>query len=248
MSKAFKCAIYARYSSANQRETSIEDQIRKCREVAFSKGWEILEEHIYLDKAQSGTRMSTREGLKHMMRIAMSHNCPFQRIIVDDTSRIARNTRDALDIFSMLTFYGVHVYYVAQGIDTTHAAAEEMITINGLIDSLHIRNLRSETFRGVEGKVLNGFSGGGRRYGYYSVPVFNGKVDIYSNPEADGYNLRIDPDEANTIIRIFRLFGEEGHSVRKIVNILNRELKETGSPKPPRNALIEIRRQYIHSG
>ena len=182
MNKAFKCAIYARYSSANQRETSLEDQIRKCREAAFSKGWEILEEHIYLDKAQSGTRMSTREGLKQMMRIAMSHNCPFQRIIVDDTSRIARNTKEALDIFSMLTFYGVHVYYVAQGIDTTHAAAEEMITINGLIDSLHIRNLRNETFRGIEGKVLNGFSGGGRRYGYYSVPVFNGKVDIYGNP------------------------------------------------------------------
>ena len=240
MSNNYKCAIYARYSSNNQKESSIEDQIRKCRETAISKGWDILKEHIYIDKAQSGTRMKTREGLKQMMRIAMSPHCPFQRIIVDDTSRIARNTKEALDIFSMLTFYGVHVYYVVQGIDTSHAAAEEMITINGLIDSLHIRNLRSETFRGVEGKVLNGYSGGGKRYGYYSEPVFNGKVDIYGNPEADGYLLKIAPDEANTIIRIFRFFGEEGYSARKIVNILNKELKETGSPKSPREGYWRV--------
>jgi DNA invertase Pin-like site-specific DNA recombinase len=234
MSDTIKCAIYARYSTNNQREASIEDQIRKCRETAISKGWEVLDTHIYYDKAQSGTRMSTREGLKQMMRVAMGSNCPFQKIIVDDTSRIARNTKEALDIFSILTFYGVHIYYVSQGIDTSHAAAEEMITINGLIDSLHIRNLRSETFRGVEGKVLKGYSGGGKRYGYYSVPVYNGKVDIYGNPEADGYILKINPDETDIVIRIFRLFGEDGYSARKIVNILNKELKETGSPKPPR--------------
>ncbi len=234
MVKTVKCSIYARNSSPNQRDASIEDQIRKCREAAHAKGWEVLEEHIYTDRAKTGTRMNMRDGLKTMMKVAMDNNCPFQRIVVDDTSRIARNTKDALNIFSLLTFYGVHVYYVAQGIDTTHAAAEEMITINGLIDSLHIRNLRSETFRGVEGQVLNGYSGGGRRYGYYSVPVFSGKVDIYGNPEADGYNLRIDPDQANTVIRICRLFGEEGCSAKKIVNILNRELIDTGTPKPPR--------------
>ena len=109
-----------------------------------------------------------------------------------------------------------------------------MITINGLIDSLYIRNLAKETHRGIEGRVLKGYSGGGKRYGYYSVPVYNGKVDIYGNPEADGYILKINPDEANTIIRIFRLFGEDGYSAKRIVNILNKEIKETGEPKPPR--------------
>lgn len=234
MSETIKCAIYARYSTNNQREASIEDQIRKCREAAISKGWKVLDTHIYYDKAQSGTRISTRDRFKEMMRVAMSGNCPFQKILVDDTSRIARNTKEALDIFSLLTFYGVHVYYVSQGIDTSHEAAEEMITINGLIDSLYIRNLAKETHRGIEGQVLKGYSGGGKRYGYYSVPVYNGKVDICGNPEADGYILKINPDEADTVIRIFKLFGEQGYSAKKIVNVLNKELKETGSPRPPR--------------
>ena len=234
MSEITRCAVYARYSSNNQREASIEDQIRKCRETAQSKGWEILEDHIYYDRAQSGTRMSSREGFKEMLQIAMGSECPFQKILVDDTSRIARNTREALDIFSLLTFYGVHVYYVSQGIDTSHEAAEEMITINGLIDSLYIRNLAKETHRGIEGQVLKGYSGGGRRYGYRSEPIYNGKVDIYGNPEADGYILKINADEADTIIRIFKLFSEKGYSAKKIVNLLNREIKEAGEPKPPR--------------
>ena len=34
-----KVAIYARYSSDNQREASIEDQFRLCREYAQRQGW-----------------------------------------------------------------------------------------------------------------------------------------------------------------------------------------------------------------
>ena len=37
-----RCAIYARYSSDLQRESSIEDQTRKCRTHAAPKGWVIL--------------------------------------------------------------------------------------------------------------------------------------------------------------------------------------------------------------
>ncbi len=229
-----KCAIYARYSTNNQREASIEDQIRKCKETAISKGWEVLDKHIYYDKAQSGTRMNSRDGFKEMMKIAMRNSCPFQRILVDDTSRIARNTKEALDIFSLLNFYGVYVYYVAQGIDTSHETAEEMITINGLIDSLYIRNLAKETHRGIEGQILKGFSGGGRRYGYRSEPVYSGKVNIYGNPLAEGYRLKICAEEAETVNRIFKLFGVGGYSAKKIVNILNKELKEIGNPKPPK--------------
>jgi len=229
-----KCAIYARYSSNNQREASIEDQIRKCREAAKSKGWIILEDHIYYDKAQSGTQIDSRKDFKKMLSIAISENCPFQKIIVDDTSRIARNTKEALNIFSLLNFYGIHIYYVAQGIDTTEETAEEMITINSLIDSIYIRNLSKETHRGIEGQVLKGFSSGGKRYGYYSSPVYTGMVDIYGNPIVEGYILKINPEEAEVVKKIFHLFGEKGYSARRIVNLLNKEVRETGKPKPPR--------------
>jgi len=234
MTNIIRCAIYARYSNNNQREASIEDQVRKCREYAASRGWEILIDHIYADKAISGKSISEREQFKKMMSIATSGASPFNKILVDDTSRIARNTRDALGTFSILTFYSVYVYYVSQGIDSEDESAEEMITIHGLIDSIYLKNLARATHRGIEGQVLKGYSGGGRRYGYRSKPVYNGKVDIYGNPEAEGYQLQIKPDEAETVIRIFKMYGEEGLSGKRIVTILNKELNETGSPIPPR--------------
>lgn len=47
------CVIYARYSSHNQREESIEQQVAACTEYAARRGYRIAE--IYADKAISGT-------------------------------------------------------------------------------------------------------------------------------------------------------------------------------------------------
>ncbi|MFA6662502.1 MAG: recombinase family protein, partial [Bacilli bacterium] len=43
--------IYARYSSDNQREESIEGQLRDCRSFAYSRGIEISD--TYVDRALS---------------------------------------------------------------------------------------------------------------------------------------------------------------------------------------------------
>jgi DNA invertase Pin-like site-specific DNA recombinase len=47
-----RVAIYARYSSENQRDESIEDQIRLCRARAEREGWTVIE--TYSDHALSG--------------------------------------------------------------------------------------------------------------------------------------------------------------------------------------------------
>ena len=44
--------IYARFSSHNQTEQSIEDQLRVCHEYARSHGFTVI--HEYIDRAQSG--------------------------------------------------------------------------------------------------------------------------------------------------------------------------------------------------
>ncbi|HLW59606.1 MAG TPA: recombinase family protein [bacterium] len=37
-----RAAIYARYSSENQRASSIEDQIRLCKAEAERRGWTVV--------------------------------------------------------------------------------------------------------------------------------------------------------------------------------------------------------------
>jgi DNA invertase Pin-like site-specific DNA recombinase len=50
-----KVALYARYSSDNQRDASIADQLRVCRAYAERQSWTICEE--YTDHAVSGATL-----------------------------------------------------------------------------------------------------------------------------------------------------------------------------------------------
>jgi hypothetical protein len=59
-----KVAIYARYSSDNQREASIEDQFRLCREYAKRQGWQLVES--YSDQAISGASL-LRPGIQTLL-------------------------------------------------------------------------------------------------------------------------------------------------------------------------------------
>ena len=56
--------IYGRFSSDNQREESLDAQIRACREYAKNKGLEIV--NIYTDAAKTGTN-SNREQFQKMI-------------------------------------------------------------------------------------------------------------------------------------------------------------------------------------
>ena len=61
-----KVALYARYSSDNQRDASIADQLRMCRRRAEKEGWTVVEE--YTDHAISGASMILRPGVQAVRR------------------------------------------------------------------------------------------------------------------------------------------------------------------------------------
>ncbi len=78
-----KVAIYARYSSANQSEKSIDDQIRVCQKYIENNGYSFSEEHIFTDEALSGSLLQ-RPGLQALER-AME-NKEIEAVAVDDLS------------------------------------------------------------------------------------------------------------------------------------------------------------------
>ncbi len=60
-----RCALYARYSSDQQRAASIEDQFRVCRDHAAREGWKIA--GAYKDSAISGDSMILRPGIQALL-------------------------------------------------------------------------------------------------------------------------------------------------------------------------------------
>jgi DNA invertase Pin-like site-specific DNA recombinase len=205
-----RCAAYARFSSDLQSSLSIDDQLRICREYAKTRGFVFLEEHVYVDEALSGVG-ADRPGLGRLLDAALSPARPFDVIPLDDSSRLARNTKDALGIFERLNFAGIRLIAVSQGIDSDNEQAHVLVTVHGMVDSLYLKELAKKTHRGMEGRVLRGQHTGGRCYGYDSVPVDG----------TTAKQLVVNASEAEVIRRIFDM-SANGQSLKTIAKTLNR--------------------------
>ena len=82
-------AIYARYSSENQRDASIADQFRVCREFAQRQGWHI--EREYSDHAISGATLM-RPGFQAFMAAALRKE--FDIVLAEALDRFSRDQED----------------------------------------------------------------------------------------------------------------------------------------------------------
>src|SRR5437660_7325895 len=129
-----RCAIYARFSSDLQRATSIEDQIRDCRQLAAEKGWAVLDDFVRSDQARTGATMARRDALKSLLADAKKKPAPFDCLLVDDTSRLARYLPDVLRLNDSLRYYGVFIYAVAQRLDCREKTSRSLLTLHGMMD------------------------------------------------------------------------------------------------------------------
>jgi site-specific DNA recombinase len=233
-----RCAIYARYSSDLQREASIEDQVRKCRDYAKRMGWRVLDAYVRCDEAKSAATIAGRPALQSLSQDAKTKPRPFDRILIDDTSRLARNLPDSLRLIDTLRYYGVHVTSVTQGIDSEHSSARQLLTLNGMMDEQYLVNLGEKVHRGQEGRALLGLQPGGKCYGYRNVPIEDHtRTAKYGRPAISGVRLEIEPDQAVVVQRVFEAYAE-GKSLATIAKTLNAE--GVLAPQPPRNRVCEL--------
>ena len=207
-----RVAIYARYSSDNQREASIEDQFRICREQAKRDGWTIV--GTYKDASLSGASMILRPGIQALVQDAQSGR--FDVILAEALDRVSRDQADIATLYKHLKFAGVPIVTLAEGeINELH------VGLKGTMNALFLKDLAAKTHRGIRGRVEGGKSGGGLCYGYKVVKQLDGRGEPVRG------DREIDMQEANTIRRIFQDFAD-GVGPRTIARTFNEE----GVPGP----------------
>jgi site-specific DNA recombinase len=209
-----KVAIYARYSSENQRDASIGDQFRICREFAQRQGWHIAAE--YSDHAVSGATIM-RPGFQAMMREALQKKVDI--VMAEALDRFSRDQEDTAGLFKRLTFAGVNIVTLAEG-DITHLH----IGLKGTMNALFLKELAEKTRRGLRGRIELGKAGGGVSFGYRIVRRFENGVVTTGERE-------IVPEEAAVVRRIFNDY-RAGASPKQIAKALNAE-----GVRGPRGAL-----------
>jgi len=209
-----RAVIYARYSSDNQRDASIDDQVRQCRKRIDSDGWRLTE--VYSDHAISGAS-TLRPGYQKMLEDA--RNGGFDVLIAEAMDRLSRDQEDIAGLYKQLSFADIQIITLSEG-----EVNELHVGLKGTMNALFLKDLAQKTRRGLEGRVRQGKSGGGNAYGYDVVK----KMDAAGEPIRG--ERRINEAEAAIIVRIFDEFIQ-GRSPKKIAHALNHE----GVPGPTGN-------------
>lgn len=196
-----KAALYARYSTTGQREASIDDQLRECRDFAKRQGFSVVEE--FHDAAMSGNE-SNRPGYQRMLAAARDKG--FGVIVAHELSRLSRNEAETHSLREELEWLGIHIVTATDGIDTRQASMGILLSVKSAMARAELQQAADRTHRGLKGRVLAGRSGGGKCYGYGSK---------------DGVRFVID-EQARVVVRIFERFLDGG-STRAIAGELNRD-------------------------
>ena len=206
-----RVAIYARYSSDAQSEASIDDQVRVCRARADREGWTIV--GVYADYAISG---ATTDRAQFQALMASARLGKFDMVLAEAMDRISRDQEHIAGFYKHLTFAGIRTVTIAEG-----DISELHIGLKGTMSALFLKDLAQKTHRGLEGRVRQGRSAGGRAYGYRLVRELDSRGELVRGGRT------IDPVEAAVINRIFTAF-DGGASPRAIAKMLNQE----GIPGP----------------
>lgn len=207
-----RAALYARYSSDRQRETSIDDQLRLARERAERDGWQIVA--TYTDESLSGaTPVALRPGGKALLSGAMARQ--WDVLVLESLDRLVRDVGEQETVVKRLEHRQLRIVGYSDGYDTLASGRKVMRLARGMVNEMFLDDLKAKTHRGLRGQFERGLSAGGRTYGYTSEDA------------AIGRRMIIDEEQALHVRWIFQRFAE-GWSVQRIARALN----ERGVPSP----------------
>jgi len=166
--------IYARFSSHNQREESIEQQVAECKLFAKQNNLEILD--VYADAAVSG-KTDNRTQFQRLKRDAQRRK--FSTIIAYKSNRISRNMMSALIFENEMSTLNIQVLYAKEEFGNNAAGRFALRTMMN-VNQFYSENLAEDIRRGMEDNALKCKSNGAVPFGYKTV---DGIYTIYE-PEA----------------------------------------------------------------
>lgn len=198
MTIQLKAALYARYSSDKQQESSITVQLAECRKFCVANHITVVKE--YKDEAKTGTD-GNREEFQQMLQDA--YLGIFDIVIVHRWDRFARNVELALSSQKQLEALGIKVISTVENFDDTPEGDFFKLMSLGMA-ALYSKRLSREAFNGqIENARTGKAHGGVPLYGY---EVVNKKY-------------RIVPHEAEAIRIMFQMVAE-GHSYKYTIDSL----------------------------
>lgn len=195
-----RAAIYARYSSDNQREESIDAQIRAIKEYCQKNNMQIAK--VYTDEAFTAT---TDDRPNFLKMIRDSELDIFDVVIVHKLDRFARDRYDSAYYKRMLKKRDIKVKSVLEHLDDSPESVILESVLEGMAE-YYSKNLAREVMKGMKETAYQCKHNGGRPPLGYDV--------------AEDKTYKINEHEAQAVKIIFKMYANnKGYS--EIIDTLN---------------------------
>ena len=223
-----KVAQYARFSSDNQRNESIDAQIRAMNQFCKQNHWQVVA--TYTDEARSAT---TDNRPQFQQMIADSGKGLFDIVLVHKLDRFSRDRYDSAIYKKKLKKNHVKLCSVLERMDDSPESIMMESVLEGMAE-YYSKNLGREVMKGMNETALQcKHTGGCPPLGY----------DV-----AEDKHLVINPHEAEAVKIIFQMFAE-GYGYTAIIRHLNENGYHTKRGLPfGKNSLYEILSNEKYTG
>ena len=210
--------IYARYSSSNQTEQSIDGQKHVCED--YAKKHDILIVNYYIDRAISGTT-DNREAFQQMLKD--SNNKKWNYVLVYKLDRFARNKYESAIHRKHLKDNGINLLSAMENIPETPEGSLMESLLEGM-NEYFSKELAQKVARGLHESRMKGHCIGAVGFGYTK----------------ENKMLKINEDEAIILKRIFQEY-ESGKTILQIA----REFEEENITNKGKKFIPEVLRYIL---
>jgi len=197
-------ALYIRVSTERQATegNSLAAQEKRLRDYCSAHGWNIDDNHIYIDAGVSG-KTTDRERFQAMLQAAKEGK--IVRVVAVKLDRVARNTKDFLATVEALQKDGCSLALIQEGFDTGTPQGKFAITMFAAMAELEASMISERVSSGrKQNAVEGGYNGSRCPLGYkYTTEGFT-----------------VDCSAAETVVGIFNRFVA-GQNMSKIAADLN---------------------------
>lgn len=200
-----KAVVYARFSSENQRDESIDAQVRAIKEYCEKNNIQIVK--IFADRAKSATS-ANRPEFQDMIKFCENDTTGISMVIVHKLDRFSRDKYDSAMYKQKLKIKGIRVVSVLENLDDS----PESLILESVIEGMaqyYSANLAREVMKGLKESALKNQThlGGTPPLGYDVAPdktyIINEEeaeaVKIIFNRYVNGYSYSQIIDELNEL-------------------------------------------------
>lgn len=192
--------MYIRCSTEEQNEAR---QIESAKELGIEK--------LFIDKASG--KNADRKALKEMMNYVREGDT----VYCSDISRIARNTKDLLNIVEELNNKGVFFISLKEKLDTSTPSGKFMLTIFGAMAELERENILARQREGIEIAKREG--------------KYKGRKRIEINEEEFSSMVNEWREGKRTASSIYKHFGISSQTFYRRVNEISNNEEDRKDPK-----------------